>query len=75
MTVRELIEELKRLPPDLEVRMAYCNGDYWRTMVAPEIDDVDVGKIKSSARCGDVLLADDVNVDEGDEVKRVVVIQ
>jgi hypothetical protein len=33
MTVSELIEELQRMPEDLEVRFAYEYGDYWNTEV------------------------------------------
>lgn len=48
MTVRELIDELKFFPDDMEVEFAYNYGDYWGTTVCKEIKDVDKGWVEYS---------------------------
>ena len=42
MTVKELIEQLERVPEDMEVVFAYDYGDYWNTTVCEEVEGVDV---------------------------------
>lgn len=41
MKVRELMEELNAMDPDMEVHMAYNYGDHWRTVVAPSVSGVE----------------------------------
>lgn len=41
MTVKELRQMLKDYEPDQEVYIAFGSGDYWRTVVATPIDDLD----------------------------------
>jgi hypothetical protein len=41
MTVKELREQLERMPDDFEVKFAYDYGDYWNTMVCPTVESVD----------------------------------
>jgi hypothetical protein len=48
MTVEELIRELKELPPDKPIHFQYNYGDYWRTIVAPEIQRVEEGVVTYS---------------------------
>jgi len=71
MTVQELINELEQFDPEMEVHFAYNYGDYWKTIVAPKVSNVDMGLIKHS----DYHSMDKV-VDEEDETeaKEVVII-
>jgi hypothetical protein len=48
MKVKELIEELKRFDQEAPVVFTYNAGDYWHTMLAPEVDSADVGEIQFS---------------------------
>ena len=41
MTVEQLIEKLRTMPPDKEVKFSYNYGDYWRTIVAAPVQRVD----------------------------------
>ena len=48
MKVADLIEQLKTMPPNAEVHYTYNYGDYWRTNVAPVVEDVTLGYVKYS---------------------------
>lgn len=48
MNVKELIEQLERMPPELEVKFAYNYGDYWKTEVAATVRSVDVADVTYS---------------------------
>ena len=40
MNVKELIEQLRSYPEDMEVKFAYNYGDYWKTEVAADVSNV-----------------------------------
>ena len=48
MTVQELKEILGEMDPNMEVKLSYNYGDYWRTQVASNISDVDCGYVVHS---------------------------
>jgi hypothetical protein len=48
MLVKDLIESLKYMDPELEVHFSYCYGDHWRTEVAPKVSSVDMGIVAYS---------------------------
>jgi hypothetical protein len=48
MTVQELIETLQDFDPNMKVKFAYNFGDYWRTEVAREVNDVEYGETRFS---------------------------
>ena len=80
MKVSELIEMLQCENPDAEVHFSYNYGDHWRTQVAPEVRDVQVGFVKYSDyhRMDKLVSEDDFDYDDdGDPVvegKEVVLI-
>ena len=45
MTVKELIEALKHCDEDQEVKFAYPSGDYWRTVIAGDINSIEDGLV------------------------------
>jgi len=49
MTVGELIEQLKGLDKNLPVHFAYNYGDYWKTVVAPEVSSIEEMPVKHSS--------------------------
>ena len=48
MTVAELIEYLEEQDQTLEVKFSYTSGDYWRTQVAKDIEEVETGLVEYS---------------------------
>ncbi len=48
MQVKELMALLSDMDPEARVHFAYNFGDYWRTVVAPEITLVDEGLVRHS---------------------------
>jgi hypothetical protein len=48
MTVAELIEYLEEQDQTLEVKFSYPSGDYWRTQVAKDIEEVETGLVEYS---------------------------
>lgn len=48
MTVQELMEELKYLDPNMEVRFTVPTGDYWRHVKAKSIATVEQTEIEFS---------------------------
>jgi len=77
MNARDLIEALKEMDPEAEVHFAYNYGDYWKTVVAPAITDVEEGYVmRSEYHQMDKLV--DVDADEeflkSDKVRTVVVL-
>ncbi len=50
MKVAELIEELEYLDPeqDLDIKIAYNSGDYWRTVVAADIEEIEIVTVEYS---------------------------
>lgn len=41
MTVQDLKDVLEGMDPKMEVHIAYDYGDYWKTLVAPEVINVE----------------------------------
>jgi hypothetical protein len=48
MTVAELIEYLQEQDQTLEVKFSYNSGDYWRTQIAKDIEEVETGLVEYS---------------------------
>jgi len=48
MNVQELIEMLQDLDPNMEVKFAYDSNDYWRTEVAVNVNNVEIGHVVHS---------------------------
>jgi hypothetical protein len=48
MTVAELIEYLQEQDQTLEVKFSYPSGDYWRTQLAKDIEEVETGLVEYS---------------------------
>lgn len=48
MLVNELIECLQSMPQDAKVHFAYTANDYWRTPIAPEIDNAEIEIVQYS---------------------------
>ena len=72
MTVKELIEALQDFDENMEVKITYNYGDYWRTTVADKINNVDEGQVKYSSYHRTDKVSD--NGDEEDETKTVVLL-
>lgn len=70
MTVAELIETLQDFDPDMEVKFSYNYGDYWNTIVARGIDNVDVDYVRYSNyhRMDKVITEPDEEDDDMEEV-------
>lgn len=73
MTVAELICALQRMDQSAEVRIAYNNGDYWNTIIAPLAGRVTEENITYSRRVGFMLATG--NEDNDDNVTQSVVIR
>ena len=71
MTKKELIEYLEDYDDNMEVHISYDYGDYWKTMVAPKITDVDLKMIKYS----EYHRMNKIDIDgEDEDVKEVIII-
>ena len=70
MTVEELISELEQFDPNMEVKFAYNYGDYWRTQVAANINNVEEGQVNYSSYHN----MDRVSVEEHDDERIVVIL-
>ena len=76
MRVKELIERLKDYPEDMEVHMAYGSGDYWRTVLAPAVTQIDMGFVQyTDYHRMDKLVEPDFDEEPEDGVKAVVVLE
>lgn len=69
-TVQELYEELSLMVKDgqghLPVKFSYNYGDHWRTQVAADVDQTEVGKVKfSSYHDMDQIVEDDEDDGQG----------
>jgi len=67
MNVKELIEQLRQMPDEMEVKFAYNYGDYWKTEVAADVDRVTTGEVTYSEYHRMDKLADEQNEDDVDE--------
>ena len=74
MKVSELIELLQGMDQNDQVHLAHSSGDYWRTVLAPSLDEVFSGYVQYS----DYHRADKL-LDEYDEEavldRRVVILK
>jgi hypothetical protein len=48
MLVKDLIEQLGYMDPEMEVHFSYNYGDHWRTQVAPQVSSVEPGFVVHS---------------------------
>jgi hypothetical protein len=71
MNVRDLIECLEGMDPELEVHFQYNYGDHWRTQVAPKVGYVDMGIVGYSEyhRMDRVIEVDYDDEDSAEECK------
>ena len=76
MTVNELIEQLSEMSGDAEVHFRYQFGDYWRTEVAPRVDEVSEGRVTYSEyhRMPKVVHDEIDGDDERDQLQEVVIL-
>jgi hypothetical protein len=78
MLVRDLIELLEGYDADMEVHFAYNYGDYWRSEVAPNVNNVREGVVEYSEYHRMDKVADEDYDDEDESVvesqRRVVII-
>jgi hypothetical protein len=67
MTVKQLIEQLQRLPADAAVRIKQPTHDYWRTMGTAHVAEVEMLKLEwSGYHSTYVLPKGAVDLDDGD---------
>ena len=59
MTKQELIDLLKYLPEDADIRIDHPTHDYWRTHIAMDITAIDEVKIKTSSYHNNMDVVDD----------------
>lgn len=76
MTIEDLINELSCFPKDKEVVLASPSGDFWGTIKALGITNVEVGNVTWSAYHNTDKIVDDDRLDryEKDELKEVVIL-
>jgi len=77
MRVKDLMQELENFDPESEVVFSYCYGDYWSTVVAAPVDNIEQGFVTYSAyhQQDKIVEMDDDEMDSDDErVRQVVVI-
>ena len=80
MTVSELIAELKFMPEDAEIQVAYESSDYWRTRICNKIVDVEDNVVIEKSdyhRCDKISQEEYQEMDQEDldqEVHRKIVI-
>jgi hypothetical protein len=74
MTVSELIEYLEQFDGDQEVMIAQPSGDYWGTVCASEITEVEEQYIKYSDYHRKHKITDDID-EENPTSKEVVILQ
>lgn len=76
MTAHQLAKRLLA-GPDLPVHFSYNYGDRWRTQVAPEAQDVDVGMVRHSAYHDMPMVIDEESEKdeaEEDEASKAIII-
>jgi hypothetical protein len=76
MTVGQLKHLLEQFHEDELVMLGHTASDYWRTPVAHHVGDVDLAAVKYTAYhgCGEVLDEDCSHDEDGEETRRVVLI-
>lgn len=72
MKVSDLIELLQEMDPDATVRFTYNYGDHGRTMVAPEVESVEMGVVAPNAYVDDYAMIDDL--DDNDNAEQAVIL-
>jgi hypothetical protein len=73
MNVRDLIECLEGMDPELEVHFQYNYGDHWRTQVAPTVDSVMTGRVVHSAYHSMDKVVDEEDFDYDEETGEPVI--
>ena len=68
MQVKDLIEILQEMDPEATVRFSYNYGDRGRTMVAPEVESVEEGRVAPNAYVDDYAMVDEFDENEAAEV-------
>lgn len=68
MNVRELIEELSRFDPDMEVGFGYVYPDYWRSTLVKPVNHIEPTSVYHSDYHG----CDAVASEDSDEVYKEV---
>ena len=76
MTIQDLINELSCFPKDKEVVIASPSDDYWGTIKALGITNVEVGNVAWSAYHNTNKIVDEDKLDryEKDELKKVIIL-
>lgn len=76
MTVAQLRKMLSYFDDDQEVFFSFPSGDYWGTILAREVDDVNLGMVKWSEyhRACKLVDEDPDNRDEDEELKEVLIL-
>jgi|GEM_PF-2164041 hypothetical protein len=67
MTVQQLIDELKMMPSDLEVKFAYPSRDYWHSTIAGDVQNVEEGAVVHSEYHSAMVVVDQ---DDEEEVEK-----
>ena len=75
MTVEDLIAELRCMDPHLEVRFAYCYGDYWNTEVADEVERVEEQTVGWSEYHRTYKVLENGPDEDDEKVKQVVLLK
>ena len=72
-TVKQLKETLERFDDDTIVVFKYNSRDYWNTVVAQPVTDVDMEAVKYSAYHSKLQIVEDYDGDEEDELEVLVI--
>lgn len=67
MTVKELVEALSRYPEDTKVYFEQASHDYWRTMLALSVDEMELGHLKWSSYHEEMKIVDEDDADDKDD--------
>lgn len=76
MTVSELIATLQQFDGDMEVKTSVQSGDYWGTVLANDIHNVDIANVTNSDYHRTYKVIEDEKIDNYDEseIQQVVLI-
>ncbi len=79
MKVADLIQELEYLDPEqeLDVKIAYNSGDYWRTVVAADIEEIEIVTVEYSDyhRKEKVIDSDDSDDEADNNVRKALILK
>ena len=74
ITVKEFKDMLDDYEDDMEIFFAHDYGDYWNTLVAKSINDVDVKEVQYSEYHRMNKVVDEEDIENDDPTKTVLVI-